>query len=77
MSDCTLCHDVGWVFDMRTDKPDPQVLEMIACPVPGCEASERPIQNINFKGIRFTHVSLHPRERWVMSLSGGAEGGDG
>jgi hypothetical protein len=70
---CTACHDVGWVFDMRTDKPDPQMLEMMPCLIPDCPVSGRPIQNVNFTGVKFTHASMHPRDGWVMSVTGGAE----
>lgn len=45
------------------------MLEMIPCIYPPCPYSGREIQNICFKGVQFKHVSLHPKHRWVMSVS--------
>ncbi len=70
---CSECRDLGWVFDRRLDKPAPMMLELMPCLIPDCEASGRPIQNINFRGIEFKHASYHPAKGYVMSVSGGAE----
>lgn len=72
---CSLCGMLGWVLDSSdVNRPSPRMVELIACPIPDCEASGQPLQAVVFKGVRFTHASLHPSERYVMSVSGGAEG---
>lgn len=67
---CTLCHGAGYVLDGKRDIP---TLELIECPIPDCAASGRRIEVLSFKGtqglLRFGHVSRHPREHWVMSVS--------
>jgi hypothetical protein len=71
MTACTLCHGVGWVLDGNPTQ-DPQMLELIACPIPDCDASGRPVQSISFSGLKFRAVHNHPSESYVMSVSGGA-----
>jgi hypothetical protein len=67
---CADCRGLGWVLDSsRPRRPGPAMPELIPCVRPDCGMSGRPLANICFKGVRFHHVSQHPTEGWVMSLS--------
>jgi hypothetical protein len=67
---CPMCGNLGWVTDCNDlNKPGPRMVEFLPCFYPTCEVSGQPIQSLNFTGVRFQHVSKHPREGWVMAVS--------
>lgn len=68
MSDCKMCGGLGWTLDSN-NKVGPSAVEFIPCFHPECETSGQTISNLVFKGVQWRHVSLHPREGWVMSVS--------
>jgi hypothetical protein len=67
---CPMCGGLGWVTDCNDlTKPGPRMVEFIQCFHPECDISGQPIASLNFKGVQFQHVSRHPAEGWVMSVS--------
>jgi len=69
MTDCPLCHGVGWVLDCNDlDKPGPRMLELIACPISDCEASGQPLQSVQMKGPEFDRAAQHPRTGRIMAV---------
>jgi hypothetical protein len=67
---CEMCGRLGWVLDCNDlGKPGPRMVEFIPCFHPECSVSGQPLGVLSFKGVQFGHVSHHPRDWWVMSLS--------
>jgi hypothetical protein len=56
-SNCSLCHDVGWVLDRRNVADAGLHLYLIPCPVPDCEASGDEIASLDVTDADFTRSS--------------------
>lgn len=68
MSRCPQCHGLGWVLDGDPSKA-PLCLELLACPLPDCGASGRPIAVLSLNEATFGKVSRAPLAGFVMSVS--------
>lgn len=81
MKRCSMCSNVGWILDADgAGMTVPLSLELIPCFHPECQVNpllaeggyvgEPPvIASLVFKGPRFTNVSRHPVEDYVMSVT--------
>lgn len=65
---CPRCHALGWVLDGDASK-SPLALELLACPLPDCEAHGRDIAILSLNEGRFSRVARQPRGRFVMSVA--------
>ena len=79
MDKCSLCHDVGchdvgWVIEAKLKLDGVATLEIIPCLIPDCPHSGRRIELVSLDMMRMTKVCLHPKERFVMSVSKGTDG---
>lgn len=69
---CPMCGGTGWVIDCNVVGRNPIQIELIECFHPMCDITDetRPeIASLVFKGPHFDHVSRHPTEGWIMSVS--------
>ena len=53
---CPQCHGLGWVLDGDASKA-PLALELLACPIPDCQASGRAIEILSLNKAGFCAVA--------------------
>uniref|UniRef100_A0A6M3JW30 Uncharacterized protein n=1 Tax=viral metagenome TaxID=1070528 RepID=A0A6M3JW30_9ZZZZ len=67
--ECKLCRDTGWLFDAK-DRRGIVTMEVYPCLIPDCKKSGQRIELLSIDTMRFTQVSKHPSDGYIMSLGG-------
>lgn len=68
MTDCTLCHDTGWLIEAKT-KNGVTSMELIPCLIPDCARSGQTVELISLDLMRLEGECIrHPKEGYVMSV---------